>query len=90
MLPVANLKFQSLLFEVREQKPALNIQEGVFNSSINNYVIRVAKKDRDNETVHDVLIYDHSKHMGNTTVTRAEWGKMVMTADKKYLIFYTL
>ena len=87
VLPIANLKFQSLLFEVREQKPALNIQEGVFNSSINNYVIRVAKKDRDNETVHDVLIYDHSKHMGNTTVTRAEWGKMVMTADKKYLIF---
>lgn len=87
VLPLANLKFQSILFDVREQKPALTIQEGVFNSSIDNYVIRVAKKDRDNETIHDVLIYDHSKRMGNTTVTRAEWGKMVMTADKKYLIF---
>lgn len=87
VLPIANLKFQSLLFEVRQQKPALTIQEGVFNSSIDNYVIRVAKKDRDNETIHDVLIYDHTKRMGNTTVTRAEWGKMVMTADKKYLIF---
>ncbi len=87
VLPIANLKFQSLLFEVREQKPALTIQEGVFNSSIDNYVIRIAKKDRDNETIHDVLIYDHSRRMGNTTVTRAEWGKMVMTADKKYLIF---
>lgn len=87
VLPLANLKFQSILFDVREQKPALTIQEGVFNSSIDNYVIRVAKKDRDNETIHDVLIYDHSKRMGNTTVTRAEWGKMVMTVDKKYLIF---
>ncbi|MEI6347246.1 MAG: LptF/LptG family permease [Bacteroidota bacterium] len=87
VLPIANLKFQSLLFDVREQKPALSIQEGVFNSSIENYVIRVAKKDRDNQTIYDVLIYDHSKRMGNTTVTRAEWGKMVMTEDKKYLIF---
>ncbi len=87
VLPLANLKFQSILFDVREQKPALTIQEGVFNSSIDNYVIRIAKKERDNETIHDVLIYDHSKRMGNTTVTRAEWGKMVMTADKKYLIF---
>jgi lipopolysaccharide export system permease protein len=85
--PIANLKFHSLLFDVREQKPALSIQEGVFNSSIENYVIRVAKKDRDNQTIYDVLIYDHSKRMGNTTVTRAEWGKMVMTEDKKYLIF---
>lgn len=87
VLPIANLKFQMLLFDVREQKPALSIQEGVFNSSVDNYVIRIAKKDRDNETIHDVLIYDHSKRMGNTTVTRAEWGKMVMTSDKKFLIF---
>jgi lipopolysaccharide export system permease protein len=87
VLPIANLKFQTLLYEVREQKPTLSIQEGVFNSSVENYVIRIAKKDRDNETIHDVLIYDHSRHMGNTTVTRAEWGKMVMTDDKKFLIF---
>ena len=87
LLPVANLKMQALLYDVREQKPALSIPEGVFYKGIENYVIRVAKKERDNQTVRDVLIYDHTNRMGNTTVTRAEWGTMVMTEDKKYLIF---
>jgi lipopolysaccharide export system permease protein len=87
LLPVANLKMQALLYDVREQKPALSIPEGVFYKGIENYVIRVAKKERDNQTVRDVLIYDHTNRMGNTSVTRAEWGTMVMTEDKKYLIF---
>ncbi|MGI6321249.1 MAG: LptF/LptG family permease [Bacteroidales bacterium] len=87
LLPVANLKMQSLLYDVREQKPALSIDEGVFYTGIDNYVIRVAKKERDNQTVRDVLIYDHSKGMGNTAVTRAEWGTMLMTDDKSKLIF---
>ncbi len=87
LLPIANLKMQALLYDVREQKPALSIPEGIFYKGIENYVIRVAKKERDNQTVKDVLIYDHTNRMGNTTVTRAEWGTMVMTEDKKYLIF---
>ena len=87
LLPVANLKMQSLLYDMREQKPALSIDEGVFYTGIDNYVIRVAKKERDNQTVRDVLIYDHSKGMGNTAVTRAEWGTMLMTDDKSKLIF---
>lgn len=87
LLPVANLKMQALLYDVREQKPALSIPEGVFYKGIEDYVIRVAKKERDNQTVRDVLIYDHTNRMGNTSVTRAEWGTMVMTEDKKFLIF---
>lgn len=87
LLPLANLKMQSLLYDVREQKPALSIPEGIFYSGIDKYVIRVAHKERDNQTIRDVIIYDHTRQMGNTSVTRAEWGTMVMTADKKYLIF---
>ena len=87
LLPVANLKMQALLYDVREQKPALSIPEGVFYKGIEDYVIRVAKKEKDNQTVRDVLIYDHTNRMGNTSVTRAEWGTMVMTEDKKFLIF---
>ncbi len=34
MLPVANLKFQSLMYDVRNQKAAFLINEGVFNNSI--------------------------------------------------------
>lgn len=87
VLPVANLKFLSLLYDVREKKLAFNIKEGVFYNGIEGYVIRVGKKDQDGNTIRDVMIYDHVKHRGNTSVTLAEWGKMELTLDKRFLIF---
>lgn len=87
VLPVANLKFLSLLYDVREKKLAFNIKEGVFYNGIEGYVIRVGKKDQDGNTIRDVMIYDHVKHRGNTSVTLAEWGKMELTPDKRFLIF---
>jgi len=88
VLPFANLKMGSLLFDVREQKPALSIKEGIFNHDIENYVIRVGSKDKDGVTIGDVMIYDHTgARLGNTNLTLAEKGKMVMTADKRYLVF---
>lgn len=45
VLPYANLKSQSLLYDVRHQKMALDIPEGVFYRGIDDYVIRVGKKE---------------------------------------------
>ena len=87
VLPYANLKMGALLYDVREQKPALNIKEGIFYNGIDNYVIKVGKKDDDGITVHNVMIYDHTAGLGNTNLTVAEKGTMQMTADKRYLIF---
>ena len=87
VLPVANLKFLSLLFDVREKKLAFNIKEGVFYNGIEGYVIRVGKKDQDGNTIRDVMIYDHVKHRGNASVTLAEWGRMELTPDKRFLVF---
>ncbi len=87
ILPMANLKFLSLLYDVREKKLAFNIKAGVFYNGIEGFVIRVGKKDKDGNTIHDVMIYDHSKHLGNNSMTTAEWGKMELTPDKRFLIF---
>jgi len=87
VLPVANLKFLSLLYDVRAKKLSFNIKEGVFYNGIEGYVIRVAKKDIDGRTIRDVMVYDHSKHRGNTSVTLAEWGRMELTPDNRFLIF---
>ncbi|MCX6245682.1 MAG: LptF/LptG family permease [Bacteroidetes bacterium] len=87
VLPTANLKFLSLLYDVRSKKLAFNIKEGVFYNGIDGYVIRVGKKDPDGNTIRDVMIYDHSKHQGNISLTMAEWGKMELTPDKRFLIF---
>lgn len=87
VLPYANLKMGSLLYDVREQKPALNIKEGIFYNGIDDFVIKVGKKDPDGVTIYNVMIYDHTASMGNTNLTVAEKGTMEMTEDKRYLIF---
>ncbi len=87
ILPKANLKFLSLLYDVREKKLAFNLREGVFYNGIEGFVIRVGKKDADGNTIRDVMVYDHTKHMGNVSNTVAEWGKMELSADKRFLVF---
>jgi len=85
--PYANLKFQSLLYDVRQQKLAFDITEGVFYHGIENYVIRVGEKDKDGRTIYDVKIYDHTDRLGNIKVTTAESGYMEMSPDQQSIIF---
>jgi lipopolysaccharide export system permease protein len=87
VIPHATLKLRMLLYDIQEQKPALNIEEGVFYDGFDNYSILVGKKMPDGETVKDILIYDHSHRRGNTSVTYAESGTMTVTPDKHYLLF---
>ncbi|NLE63096.1 MAG: YjgP/YjgQ family permease, partial [Bacteroidales bacterium] len=88
IVPVANLKAKTLLIDIRTQKPALSIEEGVFYDEIDNYIIRIGKKEKDNQNIHDVLIYDHTKVNNYTTVTYAKKGKMFMSKDERFLIFH--
>jgi lipopolysaccharide export system permease protein len=87
VLPKANLKFLSLLYDIREKKLAFNIKEGVFYNGIEGFVIRVGHKDEDGNTIRDVMIYDHTKHQGNVSLTVAKYGRMELTPDKRFLIF---
>lgn len=87
MLPYTNLKMGSLLYDVRQQKPALYIREGIFYNGIDGYSMKIGKKGADNQTLEQVMIYDHTAQKGNTKVVLAESGKMAMSADEKYLIF---
>jgi len=87
ILPIANLKYGALLFDIREKKPALNINEGVFYSELKGYVIRIGKKDKNGVDISNVMIFDHTEDMGNINATLAEKGRMETTPDKKTLIF---
>jgi len=87
ILPMANLKFLSLLYDVREKKLAFNLRDGVFYDGIEGFVIRVGRKEKDGNTIRDILIYDHTKHFGNVSLTTAEWGRMELSPDKKFLVF---
>jgi lipopolysaccharide export system permease protein len=86
ILPKAFLKMGSLLYDVRNQKAAFLIEEGVFNNSIPGYSIRVEKKEKDGEVLKKIIIYDQTKGIGNTNVTLAKQGEMYKTEDGNYLV----
>lgn len=86
VLPLSNLKFGAILYDVRSQKPALAIKPGVFYKGIDGFVLKVGSKDEDNKTIHDVFIYDHSDNRGNYHIVTAKKGEMTLTDDKHFLI----
>lgn len=87
LLPRANLKSATLLYDIRQKKPAIDLGDGAFYEDIEGFVIRVARKDKETDELYDVIIYDHVEKKGNLKVIRAERGKMEISADKRYLIF---
>ncbi len=87
VLPIANLKFHSLLYDVRQKKLTFNIREGVFNNDVEGFTIYVRQKEPDNNIIRDIMIYDHTSRMGNIKLTTAKWGEMNLSPDQSMLIF---
>jgi lipopolysaccharide export system permease protein len=87
VMPVANLRFKTLLYDIMHQQPALEFKPGVFYNGIEGYVIRITEKDDDGQNMRGIQIYDHSKHDGNRNIILAEHGKMALSSDKNMLVF---
>lgn len=85
VVPLANLKLYSLLYDVQQMKPTFSLQPGHFNSSVDNYVIRITDKDIDRDILFDVMIYDHSSGRGNDRMVRADSGRMSVDPYGRYM-----
>ncbi|MFH1005796.1 MAG: LptF/LptG family permease [Bacteroidota bacterium] len=86
MLPYINLRSGSLMYDIQQKKPTLNIKDGVFYNGIDGYTIRIAKKENDTQICRDIIIYDHTAGLGNTKVITAETGSMKITDNKHFLL----
>jgi lipopolysaccharide export system permease protein len=86
VLPYTNLKISTLLWDVRQQRPELQIRVGVFNDDIEGYSIKIASRDPKTNLMENVLIYDHRRKEGNLVVTVADSGYMQITTDEKFMI----
>jgi len=86
VIPYSNLKMRTLLYDVQQQKPELSIKEGVFYHGIDNYSIKISKKDHKSNLLKGIMIYDHTDRRGNVSVTVADSGYMKVTEDKQYLL----
>jgi len=87
LIPMANLKFKSRLYDIRKQKPALTLEKGVFNEDFRQFVIRIGDKARDGETIKDVLIEDQTQ-AGKVKFNQilADSGQMFTTRDKRFFV----
>jgi lipopolysaccharide export system permease protein len=86
VLPNTHLKFYSLLWDIRKQKPALDIREGVFYKGLEGFTLRVQKKDPDNKTLYGIMVYDHTSGRGNDNMLMAEKGEIALSQDGQFLI----
>lgn len=87
MLPKANLKYGSLLYDVRNKKLSFLIKPGVFNNSITSYSMRVERKGEGAiDSLYGIMIYDHTNSNGIPQIIMAEKGKMSKTADGNFMV----
>jgi lipopolysaccharide export system permease protein len=86
VIPVANLKSGTLLRNITNAKPALNIRQGVFYSGLEGYSLKIGEKfGPDKNQLKDIYIYDHTKDAGNLKVITAKTGLMKVSSDEQYL-----
>jgi len=85
--PVANLKMQTLKYDIIYTKPAFDIKEGVFFDRIEGYVIKIGKKEANDSVIRNIVIYEQNNTGQQDNMIVADSGKMVVTPDKQNLIF---
>ncbi len=86
VIPVANLQFKTLYYDIFYKKPALDLKEGRFYTQIPGYAIKVGKKDKDQKTIHNVMIFEIQNALQDNSIV-AEKGVMSISPDKRYLEF---
>lgn len=86
LVPYANKKVYSILYDIRQQKQSLEFQDGLFFNGIENMSIRVGRQEPQTHLLHDVLIYDNRAANGNMNTIVADSGYIRLSDDKKYLL----
>jgi len=84
VIPVANLKWHSLIFDIQNTKISTIITPGVYSKELDGYAIKVDKGE--GNQFEGILIHDHSNPTEIKTI-RAREGKIYKSDNGKYLYF---
>ncbi len=87
-LPKSNVKFSTLLYDIRNQKPTLALKEGIFYNEIDGFSLRVEQKENDGVGLKGILLYDHSSGLGSDHVIYADKGKLLQDEKNMALTLY--
>jgi len=89
IIPVANLRMNTMKYDIITAKPAFDIKEGVFYDKLDGFVIKIGKKDEDGTNIHNIIIYEKNYGLQDNFIV-AESGKMSVSPDKRFLRFTLL
>ena len=85
--PSAQLQYKKRMLAIKSQKPSLALEEKIFNRDFSGYSIRVNEKGKDEETIRDVFIYDHTMNDKSLiNLTKAESGRMYNDSAGGYFV----
>ena len=87
LVPVAYNKIFQLREDIGKTKEEIKIPTGTFYDGIEGYILRVNERDEETEMMRGVMVYNHTKNKGNTSLTIADSAMMKMSKDKSYLSF---
>lgn len=88
IMPVSNLKFRSLLYDISHQKPTVALKPGIFYSGIDGFFIKVESKDDKTNTLNNITVYDHTSGRGNDHVITATKGSMTQDENAMALTLH--
>lgn len=86
LIPVAYEKIYTLRDDIGKTKEEIKIPTGIFYNGIDGYTLRIVSRD-ENDVMHDVMVYNHSKNEGNVSLTIADSGIINMSGNKNSLTF---
>ena len=87
LIPLAYNNIYTLRDDINRTKDEISIPTGIFYDGIDNYVIRIDRRDENTQMLYDLMVYDHSRASGNNSVTIADSGLIKLTAEKQNLLF---
>jgi len=87
LIPAANLKFGSRMFDITNHKPTLRLEDGAFNDAFEGFSIFIGEKGSDGRSIKNVLIYDMSNHRKDViNQIVAKEGDMYSSPDGKLFV----
>ncbi len=86
VIPYANLKMSALIWSIRNQRPELNIKPSIFNNDIENFSIRISRKNEKTGMMYDFVVYDHTAGKANSVCIVADSGSMHVTDNGRFMI----
>ena len=87
LVPMAYEKITTLRSDIGRTKKEIKIPTKIFYDGIDGYILRIDDRNKENDMMYGVTVYDHSAKKGNIHIIMADSASMKLSGDKSAIIF---